>query len=212
MLPELLVKKLLIATTNPAKLDEYRRLLRDFRVDPVSLRDAGIGGQAPEDAPTFLDNARLKARFYSLRCGLPVLADDGGLEVDALGGAPGVRSHRWLCEGIDDRALAEAVVARMSGVAGAARTARIRAAGVLVWREHGELNEAVAEAALEGLVGERCYAEVRRGFPYRSVLWLPERNQYLAELSDEDAAQLSQRRKIVEQLSSALRHLAELDG
>ncbi len=206
------MKKLLIATTNPAKLDEYRRLLREFRVVPVSLRDARIDGEPDENGATFVANARLKASFYSARSGLAVLADDGGLEVDALNGAPGVRSHRWLGEGVDDRALAEAIIERTRGVAEAARTARIRAAGVLVWREDGELREAVAEAALEGLVPERCYPEVRRGFPYRSVLWLPERMQYLAELSDEEAAQMSQRRTIVEQLSGALRHLAELGG
>lgn len=206
------MKKLLIATTNPAKLDEYRRLLRDSSLAPLSLRDAGIDGEAPENAPTFLDNARLKARFYAARSDLPVLADDGGLEVDALDGAPGVRSHRWLGEGADDCALAEAVVARMRGVEPAARTARIRAAGVLVWREAGELREAIAEAALAGVIAEQCYPEVRRGFPYRSVLWLPQRNRYLAELNDEEAAQLSQRRTIVEQLSGALRHLAALEG
>src|SRR5229473_6016387 len=110
------MKELLIATTNPAKLAEYQLLLRDFDLKIISLRDAGIAAEAPEDATTFADNARRKARFYFAQAGIATLADDGGLEVDALGGAPGVRSHRWLgIENADDRTLAEAVIQRKVG-------------------------------------------------------------------------------------------------
>src|SRR5262252_3101930 len=102
--------ELLIATTNAAKLAEYALLLREFKLRLLSLRDAGIREEAPESATTFRDNARAKAAFYFFHSGLPTLADDGGLEVDALDGAPGVQSHRWLgTEDVDDRTLAEAV-------------------------------------------------------------------------------------------------------
>ena len=92
--------------------------------------------QAPEETgDTFRDNALLKARLYFERSNLPTLADDGGLEVDALGGAPGVRSHRWLgIENPTDRALAEEVIRRMEGVEKPRRTARIRAAIALMYR------------------------------------------------------------------------------
>jgi XTP/dITP diphosphohydrolase len=203
------MKKLLIATTNPAKLAEYRLLLRTFALRPISLHDAKIAVEAPEDSSSFIENARSKAVFYFHEANLPTLADDGGLEVDALGGAPGVRSHRWLgVENPDDRRLAEEVIRRMKGVPAAQRAGRICAAGVLRWREAGIVHEAVAEAALEGLIAERCYPEVRKGFPYRSVLWLPERSKYLAELNDEEAAQLSQRRKVIQQLSPELTRIA----
>jgi XTP/dITP diphosphohydrolase len=201
--------ELLIATTNPAKLAEYRLLTRAFDLKIVSLRDAGIIQTAPEDAASFAENARSKARFYFGLAGIPTLADDGGLEVDALGGAPGVRSHRWLgAENADDLMLAEEVIRRMAGVESAQRTARLRAATALVWREAGSVREAVAEAALEGVIAERCYREVRPGFPYRSVLLLPDRDCYLAELSEEEAARLSQRRIVIEKLSTELRSLA----
>lgn len=201
--------KLLIATTNPAKLAEYRLLLREFDLEPVSLRDVGVDRQAPETGATFLENARIKARFYFVCSGLPTLADDGGLEVDALDGAPGVRSHRWLgTEDADDRELAEEIVRRMEGVEPARRGARLRAAVALVYTEHGVVREAVAEAALEGIIAERCYREVRAGFPYRSVLLLPERGCYLAEISEEEAARISQRRLAVDQLAPDLRRLA----
>lgn len=210
------MKTLLIATTNPAKLEEYRILLRAYGLAPVSLRDAGVDDHAPEETgATFADNARLKARFYFARANMPTLADDGGLEVDALGGEPGVRSHRWLADaaakahgGDLDRALAEEVIRRMAGVAAERRTGRLRAAAALVYHEHGHIHEAVREAALEGVIGARAMAQVRTGFPYRAVLILPERGCYLGELPDQEAARLSQRRAALEGLRAELALIA----
>ncbi len=201
--------ELLIATTNPAKLAEYGVLMREFGLRLMSLRDVGIEQEAPENAATFSENARIKAAFYFSRSGLPTLADDGGLEVDALSGAPGVQSHRWLGTHSDDRRLAEEVIRRMTGVELASRTARLRAAATLIYTQQGVVCERVAEAALEGIIAERCYPEIRPGFPYRSVLYLPERGCYLAEVNEQDAAvNLSQRRIIVAQLADDLRRLA----
>ncbi len=210
------MKPLLVATTNPAKLDEYRILLRAYDLAPLSLREAGVDDHAPEETgATFADNARLKARFYFARANLPTLADDGGLEVDALGGEPGVRSHRWLAEaaaaahgGDIDRALAEEVIRRMAGVARERRTARIHAAAVLVYHEHGQIHERLSEAAIEGIIAERVLAQVRPGFPYRAVLLLPERGCYLGELPEEEAARLSQRRAALEGLRADLARIA----
>ena len=201
--------ELLIATTNPAKLAEYGLLMREFNLRLLSLRDAGIDREAPEGAATFSDNARIKAAFYFIHSGLPTLADDGGLEVDALGGAPGVQSHRWLGAQADDRKLGEEVVRRMVGVEPTRRTARLRAAAALIYTDHGVVSERVAEAALEGIIAESCYPEIRPGFPYRSVLYLPARGCYLAEVNEQEAAvNLSQRRIIVAQLANDLRRLA----
>jgi XTP/dITP diphosphohydrolase len=195
-------KNLLIATTNPAKLAEYQLLLRAFDLQLISLRDAGIATEAPEDATTFAENARMKARFYFARAGIATLADDGGLEVDALGGAPGLQSHRWLgIENPDDRELAEAIVQRMAGMEAPRRSARLRAAAAFIYREGEATREVVAESALEGVIADRCYTEIRKGFPYRSVLYLPDRGCYLAELSEEEAAQISQRRSLIEKLA-----------
>jgi XTP/dITP diphosphohydrolase len=212
------MKPLLVATTNPAKLDEYRLLLRDYGLVPVSLREAGVDDHTPaETGATFAENALLKARFYFARANLPTIADDGGLEVDALGGEPGVRSHRWLAAGGAaaasgglDRALAEEVIRRMAGVDPARRSARLRAAGALVYHEHGRIHERVSEAALEGVVADRLWPRMRAGFPYRAVLFLPDRGCYLGELSDEDAARISQRRAMLEGLRADLVQLAGL--
>jgi XTP/dITP diphosphohydrolase len=201
--------ELLIATTNPAKFAEYGELLTRFNLRLLSLREAGIDLEAPEGAVTFRSNARMKAAFYFAQCGLAVLADDGGLEVDALGGAPGVQSHRWLGAQADDRRLAEEVVRLMAAVEPGRRTGRLRAAAALIYTHHGVTCERVAEAALEGVIAEHCFPEIRQGFPYRSVLFLPERGCYLAEVGERDAAvNLSQRRIIVDQLADDLCRLA----
>lgn len=175
---------------------------------PVSLAEAGIAEVPDETGETFRDNALAKARFYFERSGLPTLADDGGLEVDALGGAPGVNSHRWLGGEATDRALAEAVIRRMEGIAKPRRTARIRAAIALIYKDHGAVREAIAEDAIEGLIAPRAYPEIRPGFPYRAVLWLPESVCYLAELGEEEEARVSQRRKALLKLRGTLQIVA----
>ena len=210
------MKPLLVATTNPAKLDEYRLLLREYDLAPVSLAEAGVDDHAPEETgATFTENALLKARFYFARANLPTIADDGGLMVDALGGKPGVRSHRWLGAGAAaaphgdlDRALAEEVIRRMAGVEAARRGARLRAVIALVYHEHGRIHERVSEAALEGVIADRVWPRMRKGFPYRAVLLLAAGGCYLGELSDEDAARLSQRRAALEGLRADLVRIA----
>ena len=203
------MKPLLVATTNPAKLEEYRLLLREHGLEPLSLAQAGVDNHTPaEDGATFAENALHKARFYFVRAGMPTLADDGGLEVDALGGEPGVRSHRWLEGSVDatgddlDCALAEEVIRRMQGVA--LRSARIRAAVALVSNSHGSISERLSEAAIEGVIADRVWPRMRAGFPFRAVLFLPKHGCYLAELPDHEAARLSQRRVALEGLRSEL--------
>jgi XTP/dITP diphosphohydrolase len=202
------MNRLLIATTNSAKLAEYRVLMRTFKLEVLSLRDVGIDAEAPEDGATFADNARMKAQFYFDRAGLATLADDGGLEVDALGGAPGVHSHRWLGADADDRALAEEIVRRMRGVEPGRRTARLRAVAALIFVENCARRETAVEAAFEGVIADHCYPQIQRGFPYRAVLMIPRRGCYLAELGEEEAAILSQRRSMVDQLADDLKRIA----
>jgi XTP/dITP diphosphohydrolase len=209
------MNRLLIATTNPAKLAEYRILLRQMGIalEAVSLADAGITEVAEETGETFRDNALAKAHFYFERGDIPTLADDGGLEVDALAGAPGVRSHRWLGpEASTDRALAEEVIRRMEGVEKPRRTARIRAALALIYKSDGVARQAVAEDSIEGLIAPRTFPEVRPGFPYRAVLWLPELSCYLGELGEEEEARISQRKKALLELRADLQIIASRSG
>jgi len=206
------MQRLLIATTNPAKLAEYRLILHDvgIELELVSLADVGISKAPEETGATFAENALIKARFYFERARIATLADDGGLEIDALGGEPGVRSHRWLGSGRDDsdEALVAEVVRRMKTVPPARRSARIRATLALIHEAGGVIREKTAEGAIEGVIAERAYPKIRAGFPYRALLVIPGRNCYLGELGDEEEAQISQRRIALLKLRDELDRIA----
>jgi XTP/dITP diphosphohydrolase len=206
------MQRLLIATTNPAKLAEYRLILRDVEIELqlLSLADVGISDNPEETGATFTENALIKARFYFDRARIATLADDGGLEIDALGGEPGVKSHRWLSSGRDDsdEALVAEVIRRMKNVEAPRRTARLRATLALIHEAGGAIRENTAEGAIEGVIAERAYSQIRAGFPYRAVLVIPGRNCYLGELGDDEEAQISQRRIAVLKLRAELERIA----
>jgi XTP/dITP diphosphohydrolase len=201
------VTKLLIATSNPAKLSEYKLLLRDYNFDLISLTDLGIRDAPNETGATFAENALLKARYYFARAEIATLADDGGLEIDALGGAPGVLSHRWAGEGATDEELVRQVMAQLHDVEDP-REARLRSAMALIYPHGGGLREHVTEASLQGVIPKRSFRKMRPGFPYRAVLFLPERGRYVAELSEDEETALSQRRITVERAHSWLLEIA----
>ena len=141
--------RLLLASANQGKLRELRTILDGLPVELVGLAEAGLGEppEVEETGATFLENALLKGRAYAAWSGLAAVADDSGLEVDALGGAPGVRSARYAGPGASDQANLDKLLAALTGVPPERRTARFRCAAVLVDPETGEWH---AEAAWEG--------------------------------------------------------------
>ena len=140
---------LLLASANQGKLRELRTILDGLPVELVGLAQAGLGEppEVEETGDTFLENALLKGRAYAAWSGLAAVADDSGLEVDALEGAPGVRSARYAGPGASDQANLDMLLAALTGVPPERRTARFRCAAVLVDPEVGEWH---AEAAWEG--------------------------------------------------------------
>ncbi len=120
--------RLLVATRSRHKLRELRQLLGPLRAELISLDDAGIEGEAIEDGLTFEANAAIKARFYARLSGLPTLADDSGIEVDALGGGPGVRTKRFSGEAATDESNNELMLHELADVPAGRRTARYRCA------------------------------------------------------------------------------------
>ena len=150
--------RLLLATGNPGKLRELRAILDGVPVELTGLNEADFGTppEVEETGATFLDNARLKARAYADWSGLAAVADDSGLEVDALGGAPGVRSARYAGEGASDQENLVKLLRELAGVPPERRLARFRCTAVLTdppglvpeWREWH------SEAAWEGRIIE----------------------------------------------------------
>jgi len=124
------VPVLLLGSANQGKLRELRTILDGLPVELVGLAEAGLGEppEVEETGDTFLENALLKARAYAAWSGLAAVADDSGLEVDALGGAPGVRSARYAGQGAGDQANLDKLLAALAGVPPGRRTARFRCA------------------------------------------------------------------------------------
>ena len=117
-------RRLLVATRSTHKLRELRELLALDHAELVSLDDIGVDGDPVEDGETFETNAAIKARFGLRASGLPTLADDSGIEVDALGGRPGVRTRRFAGEDATDEANNEKLIEALRGVPSGARGAR----------------------------------------------------------------------------------------
>jgi len=197
------VHTLVLATANPGKVIEFERLLAEAGIPLRVLGLAAVGLSAPpETGETFEENAILKARHAAEGSGLPALADDSGLVVDGLAGAPGVRSARYAGEASDDEANRQRLIAELAGVPEAARTARFHCAIAIALP--GGTIETVA-GTFEG----RVITEPRGtgGFGYDSLFLIPERGLTLAELTLEDKNRISHRARATAQAVPILRHL-----
>lgn len=177
--------RLLFATTNAGKLRELRGLVGDA-VEVVSLKDLPPVPEPEEDGVTFEENAAKKARAYAEATGLPALADDSGLCVDALGGRPGVYSARYA-EG-DDRARYEKLLGELSGVPEAQRTAAFVCA--LCFARPGGAAPLIEVGRCEGRIGHAPRGS--HGFGYDPVFLLTA-DKTMAELTSEEKASLSHR-------------------
>ncbi|HIC93340.1 MAG TPA: non-canonical purine NTP pyrophosphatase, partial [Anaerolineae bacterium] len=156
--------KLLIATNNPGKLREYEELLAGLPLELTSPAREGLSLEVAETGESFAENARLKAVAYARASGLLTLADDSGLEVDALSGRPGVHSARYAGEGADDEERYRLLLEEMRGVPWEKRTARFRCV-IAIATPEGEVR--TAEGTCEGIIAFEPRGE--HGFGYDPV-------------------------------------------
>jgi XTP/dITP diphosphohydrolase len=194
-------EQLLVATHNPGKVAELAALLRDLDVTWLSLADLGVTQAVAEDGATLAANARLKAAGYATATGLLTLADDSGLEVDALDGRPGVLTARYGGEGLTPAARYQHLLAEMRHVPWAARTARFRCVIALAAPEGAIL--ALAEGVCEGLIARE--AAGTGGFGYDPIFYLPDRNLTMAQLAPEEKKQISHRGRAMRAMAPLLR-------
>jgi XTP/dITP diphosphohydrolase len=172
------MRALLVATTNLHKLDEYRAMFTDLPYQLLSLRDIRLDLTVEETGTTFQENAELKALAYARASGLLSLADDSGLEIDALGGAPGVYSARFGGENASYEDRFRLLYEQLAGVPVEQRTARFRC--VITIAEPSGYHQSV-EGVIEGMV-----ADVPRGangFGYDPIFLVPELGKTTAEIS-----------------------------
>jgi len=196
--------RLLVATRNAGKLRELQELLRGLPVLCQSLTEMGIDEEIPETGRTFLENAVLKAQGYARLAGLVTLADDSGLEVDALGGAPGVHSARWAGPAASDMDRIQVLLERLRDVPPERRGAQFRCVAAIATPD-GRLYTA------EGSIRGRIIDEPRgsHGFGYDPVFFIPELGRTMAELAPEVKNRVSHRARALVAIRPALSRLAE---
>jgi XTP/dITP diphosphohydrolase len=191
--------RLVVATANEGKLREFRALLAGLPFDLTSLAQLNLPSPQ-ESGATFLANAMLKARHAAALSGCAAVADDSGIEVDVLGGAPGIYSARYAGSGADDGANCAKLLTALQGVPLDARRARYRCA--LVFLAAADAPPRVAQATWEGLILEAPRGS--GGFGYDPYFWLPELNKTAAELAPEEKNRLSHRGKAMRALREML--------
>ena len=192
--------RLVFATTNRGKLGEVAEILAPDGVTVVGIADVAAGWSVVEDGATFAENARLKARDLAQRTGLPALGDDSGLEVDALGGRPGVRSARYAGEHATDAENTALLIRELDAVPDEARGAAFRCALALAWPD-GTLVE--AEGRCAGLIARAPRGE--GGFGYDPVFVDPGSGRTFGELSADAKNAFSHRRRALDALRARLR-------
>ncbi len=188
LVPPMPERVLLIATHNPGKRRELMALLADLPLRLTDLMELGIEEVAEEPHDSLEENARWKAAHYAARSGLWTLADDSGLEIDALGGAPGARSARFAGPAATDADRIREVLARLADVPWPRRTARFRC--VIALARPGE-----APVLVEGRVEGYIAFEPRgsSGFGYDPIFYIPELGKTMAELPMEVKNRISHR-------------------
>ncbi len=189
--------RLIIASNNGHKLAEIKAILGGAFEEIVSLREAGIDHETVEDGSTFMENAIKKAREITALSGCCALADDSGLCVDALGGAPGIYSARFSGAHGDDRANNRLLLEKMRGVED--RRAHFTCAVALTRPDGGTVT---AEGYFYGLIGREEQGE--NGFGYDPLLYLPEYGCTAAQLTPEEKNRVSHRGKALRALLEKL--------
>jgi len=181
-------RKLLLATNNQAKVGEYRSLLQNLPYELVTLAEQGITTVVSEVGESLEENARLKATLLAAESQLLALADDSGLEVDALGGEPGRLSARYAGENASDKDRVTYLLLRLKGVPWQKRPARFRCV-IAIATPDGEVEFCSGEC--QGFITFEPRGE--QGFGYDPVFYLPELDKTMAELPPEIKNQVSHR-------------------
>ena len=197
--------KLLLATNNQAKVREYKSLLQSLPLELVTLAEQGIITVVDEVGESLEENARLKAATLATESQLPALADDSGLEVDAIGGEPGRLSARYAGEGASDRDRIDYLLARLKDVPWEKRSARFRCV-IAIATPDGEVELCSGEC--RGFITLEPRGE--EGFGYDPVFYLPELDKTMAELPLKIKNQVSHRGQAARQACQVLRRKGNL--
>jgi len=198
------MKEIIIATKNPGKAKEFAEIFAPMGVEVKTLLDFPEVPDVEETGTTFEENALIKANEIARLFGKPVLADDSGLEIDALDGRPGVYSARYAGEEKDNEANIQKVLQELEGVPEEMRTARFRAVLALVIPGNDPI---LVEGTCEGVILEEKRGT--QGFGYDPIFYVPERGKTMAEMAPEEKNSISHRGKALQKLKEVL---GKMDG
>jgi XTP/dITP diphosphohydrolase len=190
------MNRILLASNNPGKLREIQAMLAAHDIAVLAQSDFSIS-EAEETGLTFIENALIKARHAAAIAGVPVIADDSGLEVDALAGAPGVYSARYAGLGATDTDNNALLLSELAGVPLPRRTARFRC--VMVYLRHAnDPSPLIAQGVWDGLILDKARGE--QGFGYDPLFLPADHDCTSAELQAEEKNRLSHRGKALQSL------------
>ncbi|MCL5438513.1 MAG: non-canonical purine NTP pyrophosphatase [Patescibacteria group bacterium] len=172
------MNKLLIATRNSGKLNEFKNFLSGLPLKIYSLDDLKIKEDIEENGKTYKENSKKKAMFYAKLSNLPTIADDGGIEISALNGKPGIKSRRWLGHESTDEELINHMLKISKNLPDNNRKAYFRAV-VSFALPNGKVYSVKGE--VEGIIAKKPFLKLLKGYPYRSFFYLPEIKKYYHE-------------------------------
>lgn len=198
------MKKVIIATQNLGKAKDFEALFRPFGYEVLTLRDVAEDVDVEETGTTFEENAILKAEAIANMLGTTVIADDSGLEIDALNGEPGVYSARYAGGEKSDAANIEKVLKKLEGVREEERTARFRC--VLAVAEPGKGTKTF-HGTCEGFVLEQRIGE--NGFGYDPIFWVPGEGRTMAEMNPQEKAAISHRGNALRKLQVSMAKIVD---
>ncbi len=199
--------KIVLATGNQGKVKELADMLADLQITVVPQSEFNVT-EVAETGTTFVENAIIKARHAAKITGLPAIADDSGLEVDYLQGAPGIYSSRYGGENASDQDNIDKLLQALTGVEPAKRTARFQC--VLVFMRHeNDPTPIICQGSWQGEIISTQQGE--QGFGYDPIFWLKEQQMTSAQLPRELKNQLSHRGKALKLLKTQLQHLLTLE-
>ncbi|MBN1165293.1 MAG: RdgB/HAM1 family non-canonical purine NTP pyrophosphatase [Candidatus Krumholzibacteriota bacterium] len=194
--------KIVLATRNRGKIREIRKIISDIDVELLGLDEFPPFPQPEENGATFLENALLKAKAAHRVTGLPTLSDDSGLEVEALGGGPGVFSARYGGSSLSDGDRYRKLLEELEGVPEEKRGARFRCVMVIYPRPGKKTGALITEGILEGRISIKPAG--RSGFGYDPVFLVPEAGKTAAQMSLEEKNRISHRYRALVEMKALL--------
>ena len=200
------MKQIIFATGNAGKVKEIQKIMADTGREVLSMKEAGIVANPEENGKTYEENALIKARTVAAKTDQIVMADDSGLEVDALNKEPGIYSARYMGEDTSYTIKNANIIERLNGVPDEKRTARFVCAIAAVLPDGTELT---TRATIEGRIG---YEEKgSNGFGYDPIFYVPEYGKTTAQLSEEEKNAISHRGKALELMKEELKKYEGID-